>query len=100
MNQHLQKDIWMLIKSFSCFDFFEIAVNRETPKNLDRKEFFCCSDISDEEIKEKIKSSYYIYSYHPVDDSLIRGSCQEFKTRKKINVATLKSMSLQDITEK
>ena len=100
MNQNLQNDIWTLIKSFSCFDFFEIAENRETPKLLDRKEYFCCSDIADEEIKEKIKSSYFIYSYHPVDDPTIRGSCQEFKTRTKINFAALQSMSVEQIIEK
>jgi general transcription factor 3C polypeptide 1 len=47
-----------------------------------------------------MKSTYYIYSYSPVDDEVIRGSCKEFKTRKRIEKSAIKSLKLSEIYQK
>lgn len=99
-KERFQNDIWQLVKSRSCFEYFEIAKDRETPKRMDRRDFYFKTDIADNDMMNHIKSSYYIYSYHPVDDPIIRGSCEEFKTRKKINQAILKEMNVDEVTKK
>lgn len=100
INEHLRNDIWRLIQSCSCFEYFEIAKDRETPKRMDRKEYYFNTEIPDDDMMNHLKSTYYIYTYHPVDDSNIRGSCEEFKTRKKIPDAVIKGMCLTEVTEK
>lgn len=50
---------------------------------------------------ERAKKSYFIYTYCPVnDDPNIRGSCEEFKTRKKISKDEIYDKSLEEIDEK
>lgn len=67
---------------------------------MDRKEYYFNTDIPDQEIKDHLTSTYYIYSYHPVDHPEIRGSCQEFNKRKKLTVSDLEKMSLHEVEER
>jgi hypothetical protein len=86
-----------LILSRTCFEFFEIEEDRPTPQRLDRRDFYFNNDIPDDVMIALIKSSYYIYTYSPINDPVIRGSCKEFSTRMKFNDATVKKMTLDDI---
>lgn len=100
LNQHFQNEIWKLILSRKCFEYFEINEDRATPKRLDRREYYFNSDIPNEVMNEHMRESYYIYSYSPVNDPIIRGSCKEFETRKILIIESVKGMSLNDIKEK
>lgn len=66
-----------------------------TPKRLDRLQFF--SEEPNDDIEKIISETYSIYSYHPVDDPFIRGSCQEFTTRKQIDIEFMRKNSLTEI---
>lgn len=100
LSQHFQNEVWKLILARKCFEYFEINEDRATPKRLDRREYYFNSEIPNEVINEYMRASYYIYSYSPVNDPLIRGSCKEFETRKRLGVESVKVMSLNDIKEK
>lgn len=67
---------------------------------MDRRDYYFNKDILGEEIEELMKSTYYIYSYHPVDHSEIRGSCKEFLTRNKLDTILIKSSTLDEVEQK
>lgn len=67
---------------------------------MDRREYYFNTEVTDDEMMKHMKSTYYIYTYHPIEDVNVRGSCQEFKTRKKIADAAIKEMTLAEVTEK
>lgn len=102
LNENFRNEIWKFILSRSCYEYYEIDEDRPTPKQLDRREYCFNNDIDDAEMIEHVKSTYYIYSYNPIDvaNDPIRGSCKEFQTRRKLNVAAVKKMSLLETNEK
>lgn len=100
LNKNFQNEVWKLIKSRTCFEFFVIAEDRPTPKAMDRRQFYFNTDISDEEMIAHMKTAYYIYSYSPVDDPEIRGSCKEFSTRQRLEEREIKESSLDDLSKK
>lgn len=57
------------------------------------------SDDGTEDMDKLVAESYSIYTYHPVDDPIIRGSCEEFKTRKKIDLSLIKETPIVKIEE-
>lgn len=89
----------MIVKR-TCFDFYEIESARPTSKAVDRREFYFNKEIPDEEMNKHMSSTYFIYSYHPVDDPVIRGSCKDFLTRNKLKNATIKAMTLDEVEQK
>lgn len=97
LNKNFCNEIWKLILSRTCFEFFLIEEDRPTPQRLDRRDYYFNTEIPDDVMFAQIKATYYIYSYCPVTDPVIRGSCQEFNTRKKLSNATVKQMILDDI---
>lgn len=76
-----------MVISKKCFDYYEIPVNRPTIFPSDRKEYFL-GDHDDAKAIERMESTYYIYKYFPVDDSGICGSCEHYRTRKKVQIST------------
>lgn len=98
LHINLQNQIWKLVLSRKCFEFFEIEKDRQTPKRMDRIRYFD-PDVSAEETKKYMEENYFIYTYAPVDDPIIRGSCKEFKTRKKLDKEVIQSMSLDEALE-
>lgn len=100
LNDHFQDEIWKLVVSRTCYEFFEIAADRPTPKVLDRREYFFNNDISNDELTAHFKSVYYIYDYQPVDDPDVRGSCKEFKTRKKLSQVAVTAMDVKEVQRK
>lgn len=99
-NERIKNDIWALIKTFPFLGFFEISKIRETPGPMDRKDYYFNTDIPDDVMMARLKASYYIYSYHPVEDPNVRGSCEEFETRKQFEREKVMKMSLKEVTEK
>lgn len=98
-REKFKSSLWSLVIKEHDYEYFEIKESRKTPQRLDRKEMYFNTSVSDEEMENIISHNYYIYSYHPVDDQEIRGSCQEFKTRKKIDQTHLERLSLMEIEE-
>ncbi|CAO1413423.1 unnamed protein product [Diamesa serratosioi] len=84
--RHFQTEIWKMVVAKKCFDYYELPVDRPTLHKLDRKEYFL-GDHEDVEAIEQIESTYYIYKYFPVDDVGISGSCEHYRTRKKVNIS-------------
>lgn len=99
INKKFQNEIWKLVLSRTCFEYYEIEADRPTPKHMDRKDFYFSTAVTQETMNEHMKSAYFVYSYAPVDDPEIRGSCLEFKTRRKLDIATVKEMGLDHIYE-
>lgn len=97
---HFKSSLWNIVLKREGFEFFQIAQPRQTVKHLDRLEYYSNNDIPDDVIEEKIKQSYYIYSYDPVDDPQIRGSCKEFKKRLKLDREGLKKLTFAEIEQK
>ena len=100
LYKKFQNEIWKLILSRSCFEYYEISNDRQTPKRMDRKDFYFNTEIPNKDMEEYMKSTYFIYSFHPIDHPEMRGSCKEFATRKEINIKNVKAMSLEEIEEK
>lgn len=99
LNRNYQNEIWKLISKRTCFDFYQIECERPTVKSINRREYYF-GDGSDEAMSALMKSNYYIYSYDPVDDPIIRGSCKEFLTRIKLDSTKIKAMSLDEVEQK
>lgn len=70
--------LWKIILKKNCYEFYEISESRKTVGRLDRNDYTAAK----EEAIQQVHEFYHIYSYEPVDDPEIRGSCKEFKTRK------------------
>lgn len=90
----MKNEYWKLITSLRSAEFYEIAKDRPTPLILDRSQD--CSDKTEEELKE----NYLIYSFHPVENEAVQGSCEEFKKRKLISHNSIKTLSYQDVIKK
>lgn len=97
-KERFKNGLWNIVMGESNFEFFQIANERLTPQHMNRQDLYF--NTTAEGIENIISQSYFIYSYHPVDDPNIRGSCQEFKTRIKVDRDKLKEMSLIEIEEK
>jgi general transcription factor 3C polypeptide 1 len=78
-------------------EFFKISTSRKTPKKINRLDLIIADDPANSNIESDLADSYYIYSYDPVDDPVLRGSCAEFKTRVKIDRQVLRDMKIEDI---
>ena len=100
LNLKFSNEIWKLVKARRCFEYFQIESDRPTPQRMDRRDYYFNYDIPDEVINGILKSSYYIYTYHPINDPVLRGSCGEFNTRKKLSDEAVKEMSVEEINEK
>ena len=99
-REKFKSSLWgLVIKEQHDYEFFEIKEARMTPQRLDRREMYFNASVTDEEINEILSRNYYIYSYHPVEDQEVRGSCLEFKTRRKIEQTDLERLSLMEIEE-
>lgn len=77
------------MKKLKNVDFYEIAADRPAPQIFQRS-----AALEDEEFNALYERDYNIYSYHPVDHPDIRGSCQEFETRKQVPLTKLSNMDL------
>lgn len=98
-REKFKSSLWSLVIKDHDYEYFEIKEARVTPQRLDRKEMYFSASVTEEEIDKILSKNYYIYSYHPVEDSEVRGSCLEFKTRKKIDQTDLERLSLMEIEE-
>ncbi|CRL02354.1 CLUMA_CG015427, isoform A [Clunio marinus] len=97
LHDNFKRVVWKLILARSCYQFFEINENRVTPKRMDRRDYFFNTDIPDEVCKDLLKSVYYIYDFAPVEGDEVRGSCREFKTRKKLKCDAIKDMAVEEV---
>jgi hypothetical protein len=93
-DELMKNEFWKLILSLKSVEFYKIQKDRPTPLILDRSQDY--SDKSEDEMRE----NYLIYSFDPVENEAVQGSCKEFKTRQLISPSTLKSLSLQDVIDK
>lgn len=92
---NFKKKLWDAVLNRDEFEFFEIDSPRKTVGRLDRMNFI----NQDETAMNEVKEFYHIYSYDPVDDPKIRGSCKEFKTRNKIDRNELKKKTFEEVVE-
>lgn len=99
LNKNFQNEVWKLILKRSCYEFFEIGADRQTPKRLDRQDFYFNNEISEEAMSGYMRENYFIYDYSPVDDPVISGSCSEFRTRRKLDDGAVKGMSVEEVEE-
>lgn len=99
-REKFKNNLWQLVIKDDDYEYFKIQNPRKTPQRLNRQDMFTNESISEVEIDKILKDSYYIYTYHPVDDPVIRGSCSEFKTREKFDRNQLEDMNLMEIEEK
>lgn len=86
-----------MVTAKKCFQYYELPVNRATLFKLDRKEYFL-GDHEDNKAIEQIESTYYIYKYFPIDDPGVFGSCEHYRTRKKVEISA--DTSLEEIEKK
>ena len=89
-NDRFKAELWNIILKHDCFEFYEIEAPRKTVGRLNRIEY----QKHDEKAVQEVNEFYHVYSYDPVNDPEVRGSCKEFKTRKKLDREELKNMSL------
>ncbi|KAG5684622.1 hypothetical protein PVAND_013845 [Polypedilum vanderplanki] len=92
-TENFKNKLWKIILKRECFEFFEIAQPRKTVGRLDRAELIKGDPLAIEQVTE----FYNIYSWCPVDDPEIRGSCQEFKTRRKLDKNDLQNMCYTEL---
>lgn len=92
-HQNLKKSLWNIVLKKEHYEFYEIETPRKTVGHLDRVGLL----NNEQRAVEEATESYHIYSYHPVDDKSVRGSCSEFKTRVKINRNDLARMELSEV---
>lgn len=92
-NDRFKTELWKIILKRDYFEFYEIEAPRKTVGRLNRVEYHS----HDEKATKEVHEFYYIYSFAPVDDPEIRGSCSEFKTRKKLNQDELKNLTFAEV---
>lgn len=86
--RHFQTEIWKIVTAKKCFDYYKLPVNvnRATLFKLDRK-VYILNDHEDVKAIQQMEATYNIYKYFPVDDSGIYGSCEHYRTRKKVKIS-------------
>lgn len=92
-DEYLKEEVWNIVKKLKKVDFFEIENDRPTPQIFDR------STDDDEEFNKMFEKDYNIYSFDPVEDSKVQGSCKEFKTRKPVQTATFQELDLSAVQQ-
>ena len=94
-NDRFKAELWKIILKRDYFEFYEIQEPRKCVGRLNRIEY----QSHDEKATKEVHEFYHIYTYVPVDDPEIRGSCSEFKTRKKLDREELKKLSFLDVVK-
>ena len=92
-NDRFKGELWKIILKRDYFEFYEIEAPRKTVGRLNRIDY----QSHDEKAVKEVHEFYHIYTYSPIDDPEIRGSCKEFKTRKKLDQDELKNMQFLDV---
>nr|CAC86372.1 transcription factor TFIIICalfa [Chironomus tentans] len=92
-NDRFKAELLKIILKRDYFEFYEIEAPRKTVGRLNRIDY----QSHDGKATQEVHEFYHIYSYSPVDDPEIRGSCREFKTRKKLNPEVLKKLSFLEV---
>lgn len=98
-REKFKKSLWEIVLDGNEYEYYKNAKSRLTPQRLDRQDMYFNDNISNEDMENLVSQTYHIYSYHPIDDPEIRGSCEEFKTRKLIQKEQLKKKNLMEIEE-
>ncbi|KAL7031565.1 hypothetical protein ACKWTF_007059 [Chironomus riparius] len=94
-NDRFKAELWKIILKRDYFEFYEIEAPRKCVGRLNRIQY----QSHDEQATKEVHEFYHIYSYAPVDDLEVRGSCSEFKTRKKLNRDELKNLSFLEVVK-
>ncbi len=111
--------LWSFLAKQKCVLFYELAEPRELIKTFDRADNIDIESMSGStvcfyyeiDLKKIIliqptllpsQLSYTIYKYNPIsqDNGALRGSCQDFDTRKEIKCEDVTHMTYDEVLEK
>lgn len=110
--------LWSFLTKQKCVSFYELAEPRELIKTFDRADNTDIESMTGSTVCIFVKRnwnrflthtinkysqhSYTIYKYNPIcrDNGALRGSCQDFDTRKLIESNVVKDMTYDEVLEK
>lgn len=98
--ENFYDDIWNFISNQEELQFYELPENRdERLVSIDRKKFFSTGD-EDDPARKNVATVQSIYKFAPIEEGVIRGSCEHFHTRKEIEREHLCSLKVSEIKKK